>query len=267
MVIRRYSHLNLSFEQAEQVYRFERERDAPSDTHHFSYWEEQDYMLDHFIRILSPAQLTTYKQEAAESIRHYEAELVRSDGEQAKWAAHFRELADRYKHTFLPAWFRDQVQAGLTPFLEKEKITYLRAEFRKYMDEEKKMILVNHYRHNRLFKPQLLQTSLWLHECNRLLGQYAGFKAKMDPATRAVADFLLEKYRIYAERGANFFLAKQEELTMIQKNLKAANPSEGKSIEGWHITITATPQEVHEQRIMQLLLMEPYNPNTAFSFT
>lgn len=39
----RYQYLNLTYEQAEKIYKYEQERDTYSDKHFFSDWEEWDY--------------------------------------------------------------------------------------------------------------------------------------------------------------------------------------------------------------------------------
>lgn len=40
-----YHTLNLAFEQAEQIYKFEEDNRNYSEKHHFSTWEELDYEL------------------------------------------------------------------------------------------------------------------------------------------------------------------------------------------------------------------------------
>lgn len=45
LVKERYHALNLTFEQAEQVYKFEEDKSIYSEKHYFSTWEEWDYEL------------------------------------------------------------------------------------------------------------------------------------------------------------------------------------------------------------------------------
>ncbi len=258
----RYYSLDLSFEQAEQVYRFEKERDIYvedySEGHHFSHWEEQDYALDNFTRILSADQLILYKKDMEESNRRYVEELVGGDERHRKSVEYFRALAGYYKDVYIPAWFRDSAQAYMVPFTGRDKIKYLRAEYHRYFDTEKKKLLVHHYRQRRLFCPQLLQLTLWKHECGPLLWGYEDFRRKMDTATRAVAEFLLEKYRSYPEQFADFFQKKEEELAVFSKAAQASHLGEPEErIGGWHTTMAGpTALQLNEQRILQVLLTE-----------
>ena len=45
--------LNLTFEQTEQVYKYERDKHTYSEKHYFSVWEELDYELTSFKKTLN----------------------------------------------------------------------------------------------------------------------------------------------------------------------------------------------------------------------
>lgn len=53
----RYHQFKLSFEQAEKIYEFEKIKDLHSNKYFFSTWEEEDFTLDNFQKILDDKHL------------------------------------------------------------------------------------------------------------------------------------------------------------------------------------------------------------------
>ncbi|HEX8356542.1 MAG TPA: hypothetical protein VF610_03990 [Segetibacter sp.] len=48
LVRNRYEYLNLTYEQAEEIHKYQQDKDTYSNKHFFSFWEEQDYELTIF---------------------------------------------------------------------------------------------------------------------------------------------------------------------------------------------------------------------------
>ena len=77
----RHHALNLTFEQAEKVYKYEQDKDTYSEKHYFSAWEEWDYELSTFKEILNAEQFRNYETFLNESIRRYQQNLIELDNE------------------------------------------------------------------------------------------------------------------------------------------------------------------------------------------
>ena len=121
----RNHNLNLTFEQAEKVYKHEQDKDTYSQKHYFSAWEEWDYELTIFKEILNEEQFKNYETFLKENIQRYEQNLVELDSERINEIAYNEELINFYETQFLPDFFKD-------PFLltfgwlsaDKAKIEY-----------------------------------------------------------------------------------------------------------------------------------------------
>jgi hypothetical protein len=131
-VQRHYEYLDLSNEQAEQIYLFEHEsRNTLADALTFSFWEEKDHEWDRFGVILSPEQMVLYERERKAFIEGFESGLRKSDT--AEWAVEItihEEMTGWYADTFIPAFRRDALQSSIALFAEQEKIHYLRAAYK-----------------------------------------------------------------------------------------------------------------------------------------
>jgi len=92
----RYNHLRLTFQQAEQVYKFELEKNNYSDKHYFSVWEEWDFDLFTFRQILNEDQLSKYETFLKENINRYEQSLIESDAERSNEISYHEQLINFY---------------------------------------------------------------------------------------------------------------------------------------------------------------------------
>jgi len=156
----RNQYLNLTFEQAERVYKYEQDKDTYSEKHFFSVWEEWDYELTTFREILHDDQLKNYETFLRENIQRYEQSLIEQDGEKANEIAHNEELINFYETQFLPDFFKDPFLRFCWLSIDRAKIEYLRKEYKRFLNDTKKSILTSHFRHNRTFKPNELKASL-----------------------------------------------------------------------------------------------------------
>jgi hypothetical protein len=251
----RYHDLNLTYEQAEQIYKYEEDKNTYSEKHFFSAWEELDYELATFKQILNPDQLYIYESSFNEHIQRYEKELIEQDNEKSIEIAYHEELIKFYETQFLPDFFKD-------PFIllfgslhtDKAKIDYLKSEYKSFLNDSKKSILTSHFRNYRTFKPNELKASLLRHKLSYILPDYSSFKHQMDEPTTAVAAYLTSMLKHYPDRIEELLTRKFEELKVFNKSSFKKYHGEPK---GWHVVIgQLTPEEEKQHRIMTLLLLD-----------
>ena len=257
-VQRHYEYLDLSNEQAEQIYLFEYEsRNTLSDALVFSFWEEKDHEWDRFRVILSAEQLALYERERKVFIEGFESGLRKSDV--AEWAMEItihEEMTGWYAGTFIPAFRRDALQSSIALFTAQEKIHYLRAAYKIFLRKSRQDTLVNHYRHSRLFQPNLLRLVLLRQELLRLWPEYALFRDWADGPTRVVADHVAERYKGFARHGADLFREKAEEVKAQWSDVRMRHTGE-QEIQGWYATVREERWSVEELGMMALILMDP----------
>lgn len=253
LVKARHQGLNLTFEQAKQIYQFEQDRDSYSEKYYFSAWEEWDYELSTFRQILTADQLKTYKENNEESIKRYEQSLIDQDHRNTNEIEYVWQMLSYYENEFLPELFKDPFVLTYPILWARAKIEFLKAEYRIFLNERKKSILAEHFRNNRTFKPNELQVALLRHKILYLWPAYGFFKFSADDATKAVINYVKTKIK---------FPDKTEELLMKKLvELKAFNEANFKKYHeesrGWHVVIGhSTEEEEKEERIMSLLLLD-----------
>lgn len=240
--------LNLTIDQAEQVYRYERLRDTPSDKHYFSRWEEFDFEFAIFQNILTPEQFEAYKAKHQEQIHFNEQQLVQQDREYAKNFEAAKDLLHYYESQLLPGLKRQRM--GIWPAFihEREKVDYLKAEYKKYLNDRKKFILVHHFRHSKTLQPLRLQFSLLHHKRMYLLPDYNLFRTSMEAPTSVIADYLESKLKRRTEIIAE---ALKDPLQALKEFRKANTAKHFGEIRGWH---AAAANE--EDNLMFILLLD-----------
>ncbi|MEO6720796.1 MAG: hypothetical protein ABIN67_10525 [Ferruginibacter sp.] len=248
--------LNLTFEQAEQVYNFEEDKSIYSDKQFFSTWEEWDYEFATFKKILNPEQFAIFQQNIKNAVESYQQSLIEQDIENLKEIEFNNETIKYYEEQFLPDLFKDPVLYTF-PWLsgDKAKIDYLKAEYKMFLDDSKKEILIQHFRHNRIFKPNQLEVSLLRQKLSYLWPDYSSFKTQMDEPTKAIAEYLMHKLKYFIEKYDEFIVIKLEALKVFNK--ENFDNYHGESRGGWHTIIgQPTPDEEKEYRAMCLLLLD-----------
>lgn len=262
MHIERIQHthheLNLTIEQAKKVYDLEKEKDLQYGEFHFSFWEELDFDLDNYQKILDKEQLKIYSAQTQEHIYRHEAFLKEADAAQLEYINYHNHLVSYYKEKYIPDFNTDDlfIQRKVAYSNDKNKIDYLIAEYKKFLDNSHARILVNHYRHSKLFQPNMLQLAILRSEINHIIPDFWSFKTEMDSATKGVADYLLSAYKHIPDRFKDLFEKKASDLKAFTKNAseKHITPKEG-----WHtIVYGPTIEQEKENLIMQVLLMD-YN--------
>lgn len=241
--------LNLTIEQAKQVYEFEQLRDTPSDKHYFSIWEEFDFEYATFQNILTPEQFEDYKTKHQELIRLNEQQVAQQDQEYVKQLQAATDLFQYYQTTLLPDLEKKRMIVWQAFINKREKVEYLKAEYKKYLDAQKKFILVEHFRHSKTLQPHLLQLSLLNYKHSCLLPDYLSFRASMEEPTRVIADYLETKLK----RGAALIMEGLKDTLQALKEFRKENTAKHiGEIRGWHVTI-----EAEEDNLMFMLMLDP----------
>ncbi len=193
----RFGYLNLTFEQAEKVYLHEKEKSTYSGKHFFSAWEEWDFDLSIFRKILKKDQLNDFKKEQIESIKNYEKFLIENDKPSDTEINFTKELIEFAENKFITDIFKNEKLLRFFSYLktsnDSSKIEYFKKEYKKYLNDKKKELLTLHFRYNRSFKPNELELALLKHQLLYIIPEYTFFKRKMDKPTKAIADYLEDK--------------------------------------------------------------------------
>jgi hypothetical protein len=240
--------LRLTIDQAKQVYKYEQLRDTPSDKHYFSIWEEFDFEFAIFRNILSEEQFEDYKTKHQKLVRLNEQQVAQQDQQYLKQLEASKDLLHYYQDTLLPNLESQRIVVWQAFVKEREKIEYLKAEYKKHVDNQKKQILVEHFRHSKALQPKLLQLSLLNHELPCLLPDYFSFRANMEEPTRVIADYLDAKLK----RGAEMITEGLKDTLQGLKEFRKENTAKHiGEIKGWHVTIAA-----EEDNLMFLLLLD-----------
>jgi hypothetical protein len=130
---------------------------------------------------------------------------------------------------------------------EREKVEYLKSEYKKYLDGQKKFILIEHFRHSKTLQPQLLQLSLVNHKLSCLLPDYS-FWVSLEAPTRVIADYLEAKIK----RGASMITEDLKDTLQALEEFKKDNTAKHLGeIRGWHMTVAN-----EEYNLMFLLLLD-----------
>ncbi|GAA4330978.1 hypothetical protein [Flaviaesturariibacter amylovorans] len=249
-----HGYLGLSFEQAEKIYRFEQEKDTWSDKHFFSAWEEWDYELTTFREVLNETQLEAYMAALSERIRNHVHQLKSGDPEREREVRYHEELTAFYETQLLPELYSDVILRFGWLMGEQAKIEYLRAEYKRFLNDGRKSILISHFRHNRSFMPVTLTSDLLRHRLTALLPDYHSFRQVMDEPTRSVATCIEKKVR-HLPPGTNDLVARKfTELAKFREDLFDRYHSDRG---GWHTVISQTTAE--EETVithMSLLLLD-----------
>lgn len=252
----RLQHFNLSFEQAEKVYRYEEELSRYSHKSHMTTWEESDYALYTFRQILDPEQFKLYEQFRHEYLRREEQGLMEQDEAAAAALASAEEKLRYLEQDFLPPLFQQPVNPIMMNWsMDKTKRDFLKKEYAAFLNDKEKQIISDHFRNYRGFKPNELRLSLLHHKQAYILPDYFGFKDQADAPTLAVAAFFKTKYRHLSGEYKELLVRKLAEWKAFQEKIfKQQHPN---GIAGWHISAPPlSADEEAEYHLMLLLLLD-----------
>ena len=252
----RYHQLNLTPEQAAVALRYEGMRESRSETHFFSAWEEWDFEYSIFSKVLTEDQMVEYQKRVAEQKEWHIENLVNQDNANKMSADQRREKTDYLKNELIPSIHADfRLFAVMSFGQDRSKIEYLRANYRTFLHDRRKQILIDHFRHNRTYAPIQLKSALLGHYESCLLPDFASFKSWMDEPTRAVAEFLQSKLPRKTSDVAEFHLGKLNESKAFAEQV---NQKYYRHIDGWNVwTRDPLPEEEENNNwLMSMLLLD-----------
>lgn len=250
----RHHEYRLSFEQAEKIYSFEKEKEFYSREYLFSVWEEYDYALDTYKQVLTEKQFKKFSKWQEENIKQQEQYLADCDKDDIKYVDYYTALIDFYEQKLVPDFFSEKFLIDSFILSQYDsKISFLKKEYKSFLDNEKVGHISSHYRHNKRFRPNGLKSTLLSHKLNAIVPEYSFFKTKMDEPTKSTAQFLLTKFEFILERHEEFFKRIAAESVPLIDAMRKKYIGEQR---GWHVTITSTELRDKENKIMQLVLMD-----------
>jgi hypothetical protein len=251
----RYEYLNLTYEQAEEIHKYQQDKDTYSNKHFFSFWEEQDYELTIFTGILNQEQLKSYEAFLKENIKRYEQSLIEQDGQKTNEIAFYEELIGFYDTSFLPDFFKNPSLLFAALFTDRAKIDFLKMEYKQFLNDTKKAIVTSHFRNSRTYKPNEFKASLLRHQLSYMLPDYPSFKYLMDEATKAVANYLATKLRHFPDETEELVTRKFKELQEFRDGCFKKHYGE---VRGWHAVVGQQPtqEEEKENRTLTLMLLD-----------
>jgi hypothetical protein len=252
-VIDRNYSLKLTFEQAEKIYKYEQENSVHSYKHYFSEWETWDYESTVFREILTDEQFKKYEKSLKKIIKRYEASLIEEDLASASKIPYYEDAIHFYETELLPEILRHPVMRLDWLSNKRNKVEYLRAEYKSYLIETKNEILTTHFRNYRNFKPNELKASLLEHKIRYIFPDYYNFKYKMDILTKTIVDFLKIELRYLTNELEGFFAR----IIEAQNEFHRSNDQKHSNQRtGWFFAVEDQDSgEEKEHLIMTLLLI------------
>ncbi|WP_265990214.1 hypothetical protein [Larkinella insperata] len=247
-----YSWLNVTLEQAKWLHRFEQDKNLPSNSHFFSEWEEWDFERATFQAILTGEQFEKYEERQKEVIRNAQINRVEEDKTKLEEIAYHQTLLEFYDQ-ILPEFFKNPRMMNPL-FFEDTKIEFLKAEYKRFLAERKKGLLVHHFRFYRTLMPNTLKLSLLHHKLNHVWPNYSLFKLGMDEPTKAIATYLEEKHSYVLEDIYEFVTQRMDKLNALNAENFA------KFEKTFHGPIAKagpeTPEELQKNQLMSVLLLD-----------
>lgn len=255
----RYDYLDLTFQQAERVNIHEKDKMLYSDKHLFSTWEEWDFDRTVFEKILDSKRFELFLQEQERVKEEHVSWLVQTDNEKLSEISYYNELIRYFTEEFIPYFFKEEIGIRFSGiFSDKSKIDFLKEEYKRYLNDGKKGILVAHFRHNRHFKPNELNLSLLKHKLDYIIPNYDYFKRSMDKPTKAVAAFLEKEFKYIVDDEKEIVDNKFKELEAFSNKLLDKYYKEHSSKGLMYVASKAfpSPEEEWIQKRMSLLLLD-----------
>lgn len=244
-------HIDLNPEQAEKIFLFEIEKRSGPHKYFFSIWEEMDFEQATFQTILNEIQFKIYLSNKESWLKQIEKNLIENDNQYLRQLNAAKEKLIYYNKTFIPDLRKYCMPLNLICKIEKEKIGLLKSEYEKYLIDEKKNILIEHFRHSKTFQPIILELSLIRHDFNRLFPDYHSFKTQMDNPTKIIADYLEGRLANISEEIYNSLKNTILKLKEFNKSNTAKNIGE---VKGWHLTIKNKEMSKSEEIMFAVLL-------------
>lgn len=250
----RYQYLSLSYEQAEQIYFHEQNTGIHDGVHYFSPWEEWDYEQTVFRDILDNEQFGIYKARLDNAVKIHDDGLLDSDANDTTAINYYSEMITHYEDTLLPQIVNHfALQHG---FLLKEiqsKIDFLKAEYRKFLAQYRREVIISHIRYYRTFCPNKLKGHLLAHKLLYLIPDVFSFKGKMDEATKSAFMFVKEKSYLIPDDVYKSWKERLQELSSFHKSMHKKHYPEPTT---WFFYGQLPAEEEKKEEIISLLLLD-----------
>ena len=251
-----YHFLDLTFEQAELVLKFEAIRKAPFSKQIMSVWEEWDYELLIFDGVLNEDQKIRFEDIRKELYARYTENSIRQDEESARWTDFHQAIVDYLKNSLIPSLLAHRSSVFPPVFHEdRVKLDYLKASYKVFLHERGKEAIVTHIRLSKTFAPNRWKQTLLAHYTKCLLPDYRAFECAMDAPTRAVAEYL--KGQLY-RRSAEVVEFQSQKLREFREFNRLNYEKFSQPIAGWH-SETRNPFSEEDEQVhwaMSLLLLD-----------
>lgn len=251
-----YHFLDLTFEQAEQVLKYEKIKNASFSKHIMSVWENWDYELLIFDGILNENQRILFEDLRKQLYAEYAKSYTTQDKESVRWTDFHRATIEYLKNSLIPSLLK-QPSPVFPPVFhdDRNKIDYLKACYKVFLQDRGKEAVVNHIRLSRTFAPNRWKQTMLAHYTQCLLPDYWAFECTMDVPTRSVAQYLKERLYRRSTEVEEFQSQKLQEFKEFNRiNYAKFN----QPIAGWH-SETRNPFSEEDEKVhwaMSLLLLD-----------
>lgn len=252
---RRYEWLNPTPGQVEKIYAFESAWEQLPQFHSLTEWEHRDYEMHVFSSFLDATQMLAFKSNREESLQRFIDSIRESEKQRPNEIAYYQELLLFYQSDFLPAIFTATrvLMVGWSGRF-KSKIAFLKAGYTNFLHKCRSEIISRHFRNYRSYAPLELEVSLLRFQVKTIVPDFASFYYEADPASRAVADFILESIRQLDPETDELLTRKSKELhAFFERKQQQYIPYKG----GWRTTIgNDNPGHERQSKIMLLVLLD-----------
>lgn len=249
----RFDKLKLSDDQAENILLFEAELSGLPPGNYLFPWEQDDYELDVFERILDKKQLQewvkTKAHEITQRINHY-----KKINEERKQFIVVQEKSNEWLANHLKSTAFQKEFLGYRMILgdSKVKIEFLTAEYQLALKVHRTAIIKKHYREYKRYAPAILQVEMLKHAADAIFPRYSIFSEYADAETIAIADALIGKYSFIAERHQKYFDSAEKEFANYYKKIKKKHVVEKKG--GWYYNIRTSAENQLKEKVFPILL-------------
>ncbi|GAB3901144.1 hypothetical protein GCM10028803_25290 [Larkinella knui] len=247
--------LTLTRGQAECIYKYEADKNLESKDKDFLQWEEYDFEWATYKDILTSDQFEMYEADLKTRLRNYESALVEEDNRKFHEIEYNQSLLTILEEKILPDCLNQAAAVKLTGlFQETTKIDFLKAEYKRYLNATKKMLLVDHFRFARTCMPNLLKITLLQHKLDYIWPNYFQFNQWMDEPTRATATYLRQKLYYIQDKIYDHVKTKFAELTTLNEENYRRHWGDRN---GPQVTFgPSTPEDRRDHLLMSLLLLD-----------
>lgn len=205
LVQARHQGLELNFEQAELLYKYEREKENRSKKYSLTFWEEWDLDFISVKEILTPKQFEIYEPYLKTQIDLHIEQQKTADAKRLNDIGYYTEMFGFYEQYLFPGFVNAPVWELYKGTVgEGDKIEHLKGNYRLFLNDSKKKLIIDHLRHNRTFSPNELKIGLLKHSIGYLWPNYFAFKQEMDPEVKNIATCLEIKISSLPDEVYNF---------------------------------------------------------------